>query len=311
MRLKTSLDAENIRSPVRISGTGKRTGGVPISRGHLYWILSNPIYVGRLRHKGQIHDGLHPAIIDLETWDRVQQKLESQTRPRRISQPDDHSFLAGKLYDDRGNRMSSSHASKGGRRWRYYVSRAALTGRKQDAGSIVRVPASEIENPITRAVGTHLAARAAIAIDDHHINHSVLAANQAIPQHEQTRGLRRDPATEDDIGTNPSAICVRRRWPSRVRRWPGIVVPHHDRRLPLLRTIHVPCVLPSLPRWNCRLRISLASPTTATFPVILAGRLPHWLFRGLLNVHSRCGPHGPLTPYGAFLSKCFRSFVAS
>jgi hypothetical protein len=42
----------------------------------------------------------------------------------------------------------------------------------------------------------------------------------------------------------------------------------------LLRTIHVPCVLPSLPRWNRQLRISLASPTTATFPVILAGRLP-------------------------------------
>ena len=76
--------------------------------------------------------------------------------------------------------------------------------------------------------------------------------------------------------------------------------PHHDRRLPLLRTIHVPCVLPSLPRWNRQLRISLASPTTATFPVILAGRLPHWLFRGLLNVHSRCGPHGPLTPTGPF-----------
>ena len=59
VRLKTALDAENIRSPVRMSGTGKRTGVVPISRGHLYWILSNPIYVGRLRHKGQIHDGLH------------------------------------------------------------------------------------------------------------------------------------------------------------------------------------------------------------------------------------------------------------
>jgi hypothetical protein len=41
---------------------GKEIGGTPIARGHLYWILSNPIYVGRLRHKGQIHDGLHPAI---------------------------------------------------------------------------------------------------------------------------------------------------------------------------------------------------------------------------------------------------------
>ncbi len=89
--------------------------------------------------------------------------------------------------------MSSSHASKGGRRWRYYVSRAARTGRKEDAGSIVRVPASEIENRITRAVGTHLAVQAAIPIDDHHINHSVLAANQAIPQHEQTRRRRSRP----------------------------------------------------------------------------------------------------------------------
>ncbi len=117
VRLKTALDAENLRSPIRTSRSGRRSGGNPMSRGHLYWILSNPIYVGRLRHKGQIHDGLHPAIADLETWTRVRQKLESQTRARRMSQPDDHSFLAGKLYDDRGNRMSASHASKGGRRW--------------------------------------------------------------------------------------------------------------------------------------------------------------------------------------------------
>ena len=135
-QFEREITGERIRDKVAaskrkgMSGTGKRTGGAPISRGHLYWILSNPIYVGRLRHKGQIHDGLHSAIVDLGMWERVQQKLESQTQTRRTPQPDDHSFLAGKLYNDRGKRMSSSHASKGGRRWRYYVSRAALTGRK-------------------------------------------------------------------------------------------------------------------------------------------------------------------------------------
>jgi site-specific DNA recombinase len=197
VRLKSILDVENVRSPIRTSGTGRRTGGSLISRGHLYWILSNPIYVGRLRHKGQIHDGLHPAIVDRETWDRVQQKLESQTQTRRTSQPNDHSFLAGKLYDDRGNRMSASHASKGGRRWRYYVSRASLTGRLLDAGSVVRVPASEIENRITRAVGTHLAVQAS-AIADYHINHGGLGGNQAVTQHDQARRLREDPPTEKD-----------------------------------------------------------------------------------------------------------------
>ena len=176
----------------------RRTGGGLMSRGHLYWILSNPIYVRRLRHKGQIHDGLHPAIVDPETWGRVQQQLKSQTQTRRPPLPDDHSFLAGKLYDDRGNRMGASHASKGGRRWRYYVSRAALTGRTQEAGSVVRIPASEIENRVARAVGPHLAGRAS-AIDGCHINHGVRGGDQAIPQLELTRRLRRDPPTENDV----------------------------------------------------------------------------------------------------------------
>src|SRR4029077_12469416 len=44
-----------------------------------------------------------------------------------------------------GNRMSRSHAAKGERRWRYYVSQAVLQGRKHEAGSVARVSALEIE----------------------------------------------------------------------------------------------------------------------------------------------------------------------
>ena len=61
-------------------------------------------------------------------------------------------LLAGKLFDDRGNRMSPSHATKGGRRWRYYVSQAILQGRKHEAGSVARVPALEIERRVADAV---------------------------------------------------------------------------------------------------------------------------------------------------------------
>ena len=61
-------------------------------------------------------------------------------------------LLAGKLFDDRGNRMSPSHAAKGGRRWRYYVSQAILQGRKHEAGSVARVPALEIEARVAEAV---------------------------------------------------------------------------------------------------------------------------------------------------------------
>jgi site-specific DNA recombinase len=145
VRLQAVLDAEDVRLPIRIDRTGKQTGGGLISRGHLYKILSNPIYVGRLGHKGQVHEGLHAAIIDLPIWDLVQSRLADNLKRTNSLRQNSDTLLAGKLYDDRGNLMSPSHAAKGGRRWRYYVSRALLQGRKQEAGSIARVPAAEVE----------------------------------------------------------------------------------------------------------------------------------------------------------------------
>ena len=109
--------------------------------------------LGRLRHKGQVHDGLHAPIVDPETWDRVQMPARgTDAEEKAVAVRMLIRFLAGKLYDDRGHRMSPSHAAKGGRRWRYYVSQALLKGRKQEAGSVTRVPAAEIEKRVMEAV---------------------------------------------------------------------------------------------------------------------------------------------------------------
>ena len=137
---------------IRIDGTGKTTGGGLISRGHLHKILSNPIYVGRLPHKGRVYDGQHEAIIDAETWDRVQALLADHTHRRNRTVRSTEALLAGKLYDDRGHRMSPSEVSRGSRRWRYYVSQAILQGRKPEAGSIPRLAAAEIEDKVLQAV---------------------------------------------------------------------------------------------------------------------------------------------------------------
>jgi site-specific DNA recombinase len=152
VRLKAALDQENVRVPVRTDGKGKATGGGLISRGHLYKILSNPIYIGRLTHKDQIHEGLHAPIVDHESWSQVQRQLADHTQDRASSRFDSDALLAGKLFDDRGNRMSPSHATKRGRRYRYYISRAILQGRKEDAGSVARVPALELERRVVDAV---------------------------------------------------------------------------------------------------------------------------------------------------------------
>ena len=75
VRLKQRLDAEGFRLPVRINGGGRSTGGGLFSRGHVYKLLSNPIYVGRIAHKGQTYEGQHELIVSQDLWDEVQQSL--------------------------------------------------------------------------------------------------------------------------------------------------------------------------------------------------------------------------------------------
>jgi site-specific DNA recombinase len=64
----------------------------------------------------------------------------------------------GRIFDDRGNRMTPSHSNKDGVRYRYYVSHAVLQRRKQDAGRAARVPAVELERIVVEAVRARLAA---------------------------------------------------------------------------------------------------------------------------------------------------------
>ena len=154
VRLKQILDAEDIRLPVRVDGTGRSTGGGLFSRGHLYKILSNPIYIGRIAHNGQAHEGQHPSIVDRDLWDRVQGKLKDHAAAvtRKRARQASEALLVGKLFDDRGNRMSPTWARKGSKRWRYYVSQAALQGKKDRAGSVARVSAAEIEGRVVDAL---------------------------------------------------------------------------------------------------------------------------------------------------------------
>jgi site-specific DNA recombinase len=167
VRLKQRLDAEGFRIPIRIDGAGRSTWGGLFSRGHVYRLLSNPIYVGRIAHKAQIYEGHHPPILTADLWDEVQQSLCDHlgaVRTKRTRQSSD-ALLTGKIYDDGGNRMSPTWARKGSKRWRYYVSQAVLQGDKSKAGSIVRVPTANIETLVTEALSKLSPGRAASQTD--------------------------------------------------------------------------------------------------------------------------------------------------
>ncbi len=140
--------ARGITSKAWTSTTGRHWGGKPYSRGALYYLLRNPIYVGRIAHRGEEHPGLHASILEEALWDEVQAMLKRNRQGERTGRPAaaGSSLLTGRLYDDRGNLMSPSHTRKRGRIYRYYVSQALLQNGAQAAGSIPRVAAAAIED---------------------------------------------------------------------------------------------------------------------------------------------------------------------
>jgi hypothetical protein len=87
------LDRREVTSKVRCSPTGTSSGGKNFSRGARYELLSNPIYIGEIRHKRERHPGQHQPILERELWEQVQQ---------RPSQAGESWQLSKTHYDDSG-----------------------------------------------------------------------------------------------------------------------------------------------------------------------------------------------------------------
>lgn len=158
-RLQFELDQKGYRTPTRTTQAGKTTGGHRFSKGKLYSVLSNPVYIGKIRHRDKIYDGQHDPIIDVETWDKVQSMLaENRCTHQSKSKARDPSALAGLLFDPDGNRMRPVHTSKNGRRYRYYVSPDLIDSSVEVGATGWRIPGEEIENAVAQAISDHLRA---------------------------------------------------------------------------------------------------------------------------------------------------------
>ena len=156
-RLKDELDSDGVVSKVRVYKTGRRGGGVPLVRGALYHMLRNRIYLGEIVHKGKSYPGNHDAIVDHDLWDRVQDMLTANRIERRSgANAKESSLLGGLLFDAEGLRLTPSHASKGGKRYRYYVSEALVQGEEADTRGAIRLPASEVEMAVTLEIARFL-----------------------------------------------------------------------------------------------------------------------------------------------------------
>ena len=162
-KLSRELDQRRVVSKLRVSKKGIKSGGCPFSRGALYELLANPIYIGEIRHKQERHPGLHDAIVPRELWENVQQRLkESASRSRGTPGRSITSPLAGKLFDADGQPLYVQGATKGNRRYRYYVSKCLVNGGAADRGKGWRLPATELERVVAAAARQILNDRAGL-----------------------------------------------------------------------------------------------------------------------------------------------------
>ena len=155
--LKEELDRQGQLTPVRISQRDNASGGRPFSRGNLYKILSNPIYIGQIMHKGTAFNGLHTAIINIELWQAVQDKLKANLQGHRTrATAINPSLLTGLVFDEVGNRLTPTHSKKGARRYRYYIDQQSEAEDQRTSADVLRLPAQELEEVVQRTLVSFL-----------------------------------------------------------------------------------------------------------------------------------------------------------
>jgi DNA invertase Pin-like site-specific DNA recombinase len=153
--LKDDLAAHGIGSkPTASAHEAQR----PFSRGALYHLLSNRIYVGEIVHKDASYPGLHEPIIERAIFDQVQALLAENRKERRdrtvtIAK----SPLTGILFDNQGRRLCPVSARNDrGRIYRYYVSAHLQQGGRRAANDDLRISAPTLEALVLDAVRKRL-----------------------------------------------------------------------------------------------------------------------------------------------------------
>jgi site-specific DNA recombinase len=152
--LAKALTADGVVTKHMVFQSGRERGGVAFTRGALFHLLKNRLYLGEVPHNETYYPGAHTALIDRETFEAVQAMLaRSRTKARAKRQPQTATApLKGILFDADGDVMSPvANSNRHGRSYRYYVSSTVQRGQSvgaRDDNSVRRISAVPLETLI-------------------------------------------------------------------------------------------------------------------------------------------------------------------
>lgn len=143
------LEQRAWRSKTWLTRAGQPKGGEAFDKCRLHALLTNVLYVGKVRHKDQVYAGEHDAIVPEALFQRVQARLHQNRNGTGPELRNRHgSLLRGLLYCRACDRaLVHTFASRGTKRYRYYTCTNAIKNgrRKCPVGSL---PAGEIEKAV-------------------------------------------------------------------------------------------------------------------------------------------------------------------
>ena len=114
--LARDLRERGIVTKVSHRRDGSIRGGIPFTKGPLAHLLRNRVYVGEMIHRGQHYPGEHDPIVSRELFNAAQGELTAKAQGRGSVRVNRSPLLVGRIFDDRGNRMTPTTAKKGGAR---------------------------------------------------------------------------------------------------------------------------------------------------------------------------------------------------
>lgn len=151
-KLKRKLDSEK---DIVLYATSEGQRSVEYSRGRLYKILKNPVYIGRVVYLGKEYEGQHVSIVCKEVWEAVQKKLFSQTASLKKKEKNSDP-LRGKIFDVHGVPYSPSYTKKNGLKYRYYLHQNALQYKEIHETVTSRFPGPVFEDFISQKISEWL-----------------------------------------------------------------------------------------------------------------------------------------------------------
>jgi site-specific DNA recombinase len=146
------LERRGWRTKAWVTRKGRKMGGQPFTKTNLHKLLTNATYAGKLRYKTELHNGEHAAIVDPVKWQKVQELLKRNRHQGSTERNGSGAILKGLLHcRPCGCAMTPTHATKSGKRYRYYVCSSAQK-RGWERCPSQSVPAGQVERIVVEQI---------------------------------------------------------------------------------------------------------------------------------------------------------------